>query len=145
MEEKNICSEVRILANLLRRKTANFSELEEIGKITGGHGYILCFLSENKDNEVYQRDIEKRFKIRRSTVTSTLNRMEKNGVIERKSVEKDSRLKQIILTEKGINLFKNFKVKADEVESEISTALTKEESQTFLKLIKKLQKKVEEN
>ncbi|MBO5851151.1 MAG: MarR family transcriptional regulator [Clostridia bacterium] len=140
---KNICAEVRILSNLIRRKTLCGAEIEEMGKITGGHGYIIAFLSENSNKNVYQRDIEKHFKIRRSTVTATLHRMEKNGVITRVSDASDSRLKRIILTDKGLELFKNFKIKADAIENQISSVLSEEESKQFIELIKKLQKGAE--
>lgn len=55
---------------------------------------------------IFQKDIEREFKIKGSSVTSVLNNLEKNGYILRKSVERDKRLKQIVLTEKAESVCK---------------------------------------
>ena len=60
--------------------------------------YIL-FQSMRRD--IYQRDVEKEFQIRRSTVTGTLQLLEKKGFIRRESVEWDARLKRVVLADKG--------------------------------------------
>ena len=101
MDKKNICSEIRIMSNLIRQKTFSFEGFDNISSILGSQGYIIKYLSDNKDIDIYQKDIEKRFKVRRSTVTSAINRMEKGGLVVRESVERDNRLKRIKLTEKG--------------------------------------------
>lgn len=60
--------------------------------------YIL-FESLNRD--IYQRDVEKEFQIRRSTATGTLQILEKNGFITRDPVKEDARLKKLTPTEKA--------------------------------------------
>ena len=144
MEEKTILTEIRILSNLIRQKLWSNPQAKIDGELIGGHGYILKYLAENQENGVFQRDIEKVFKIRRSTVTQTLNRMEENGIVIRKSVEHDNRLKKIELTPKGRQIHLSFKTRAENFEKEVSKALTEKERQKFLDLVKKLQLKVEE-
>ncbi len=63
---------------------------------------ILGFINaESKKRNIYQRDIEKEFHIRRSSVTSVLQNLERHGFIVRESVEDDARLKKLVLTEKA--------------------------------------------
>lgn len=62
-------------------------------------GGILGYLYHHPDAPVYQRDIEKEFRISGATATNTLQVMEKNGLIVRKSQDKDARLKRIAMTE----------------------------------------------
>lgn len=62
-------------------------------------GGILGYLYHHQDAPVYQRDIEKEFRISGATATNTLQVMEKNGLIVRKSQDKDARLKRIVMTE----------------------------------------------
>ena len=62
-------------------------------------GGILGFLFHHGEEPVYQKDIEREFRISRATATNTLQVMEKNGLITRKSLDKDARLKRIIMTE----------------------------------------------
>ncbi|MBR5520462.1 MAG: MarR family transcriptional regulator [Oscillospiraceae bacterium] len=73
--------------------------------LSGMQARMLGFIAmRNKaDAKVYQRDIEAEFKIRRSSVTSVLNTMEKNGYILRMPSDTDARLKEIILTEKAVH------------------------------------------
>lgn len=60
--------------------------------------YIL-FESLNRD--IYQKDVEKEFHIRRSTATGTLQILEKNGFITREPVKEDARLKKLTPTDKA--------------------------------------------
>lgn len=60
--------------------------------------YIL-FQSLKQD--IYQKDVEKEFQIRRSTATGTLQILEKNGFITREPEKKDARLKRLVPTEKA--------------------------------------------
>lgn len=70
--------------------------------ISFAQGGIVHYLHRNRDHPVYQRDIEKAFELRRSTVTGLLQGLEKNGYIERIPVPDDGRLKQIIMTDKAV-------------------------------------------
>lgn len=64
-------------------------------------GGILGFLYHHKEEPVYQKDIEREFRISGATATNTLQVMEKNGLIVRKSLDKDARLKRIMMTEEA--------------------------------------------
>ena len=67
--------------------------------------HILKFiLLETMHKDLYQKDIEEEFQIRKSTVTGILKLMEKHGYIYRESVEKDARLKKIVPTPKAEEL-----------------------------------------
>ena len=48
--------------------------------------------------DVYQRDLENHFELRRSTVSSSLSVLEKKGLIKRLPVSHDARLKKLVLT-----------------------------------------------
>lgn len=60
--------------------------------------YILF---ESLKRDIYQKDVEKEFQIRRSTATGTLQILEKNGFILREPVKQDMRLKKLVPTEKA--------------------------------------------
>ena len=50
-------------------------------EVTMMHGWILKYLYDNRDKEIFQRDIEKQFSIGRSTVTTIIQLMEKRDLI----------------------------------------------------------------
>ena len=63
--------------------------------------YILF---QSPERDIYQKDVEKEFQIRRSTATGTLQILEKNGFIIREPVKQDARLKKLVPTEKAIGV-----------------------------------------
>ena len=70
--------------------------------LTNMQRHVLHYiLFQSLKRDVYQKDVEKEFQIRRSTVTGTLQLLEKKGLIRRESVEWDARLKKVIPTDKA--------------------------------------------
>ena len=81
---------------------------EGLDEIALMHGWILRYLYEHQDKEIYQKDIEKYFGICRSAVTNIIQTLEKKGYICRASVANDARLKKVMLTEKDGKTMKNW-------------------------------------
>ena len=53
---------------------------------------IIFYLLQNKNQDVYQKDLENVFKIRRSTISGVLKTLEKKGVIKRLDSSNDARV-----------------------------------------------------
>ncbi len=62
----------------------------------------LHYLRHHKDEDVFQKDLETAFSISGATVTNILKVMEKDGLIMRMPMERDARLKKLVMTEKGM-------------------------------------------
>ena len=98
-EHRRISFTLRMINNRIRAiicKSVPKSDMAPQSQLQGG---ILGFLYHHREEAVYQKDIEKEFRISRATATNTLQVMEKNGLIVRKSQDKDARLKRIFMTE----------------------------------------------
>ncbi len=89
---------MRMIHNLIKDVITKSSPKLEVHPQSQLQGGILGFLYHS-EGPVYQKDIEKVFHISRATATNTLQVMEKNGLILRKSEDKDARLKRIYLTD----------------------------------------------
>ena len=94
--EHRIGMEIRVLSKYMGRYLDDIHGIDCM--LSGPQGLILIYLCEN-DEEIYQKDIEKYFNIRRSTSTGLLNSLEKNGYITKEPVENDKRMKKIKATE----------------------------------------------
>lgn len=141
-KEIRIGKEVLILAHKFKRRIDN--ESAEYG-VTSIQGRIIGFVyHQSISRDIFQRDIEAEFNIRRSSVTSVLQLMERNGLIKRVSVSEDARLKKIILTEKGLEVQKYVHNSIDAIEKELKDEFTDDELITFINLIDRLSKKFEE-
>lgn len=101
MKEKRIGIEIRILANLICRCLNELGFNEEHNGLTGPQGLVLGYLYDHQDKDIFQKDIEATFNIRRSTATGLLQCLEGNGFVKRVSVDYDARLKKIVLTTKA--------------------------------------------
>ena len=106
--EHRIGMEIRVLSKYMGRYLDDIHGIDCM--LSGPQGLILIYLCEN-DEEVYQKDIEKYFNIRRSTATGLLNSLEKNGYITKEPVENDViQLEKIMLDgidEKEVKQFRN--------------------------------------
>lgn len=123
------------LSILTDRYRCRSFQIQTSEQLTGMHGWLIHFLYIRQDTPIYQRDIEKTFSIRRSTVTATLNRMEENGLIVRESVPEDARLKRIVLTEKAISLHQSVEQEQMRLEQILTDGISPEELAQFQKTL----------
>ena len=90
--------------------------------------HVLKFiLLETMHRDLYQKDIEEEFQIRKPTVTGILKLMEKNGYIYRESAKQDARLKQIIPTEKAEKIRPAILKSIEEGEAKMLRGIPKED------------------
>ena len=90
-------------SRLIRRALDARINAEVSSELSGVRGMVLGDIvrAERQGRDVYQRDIEQWFNIRRSSVTAMLQGMEQDGFITRSAVAKDARFKRLLATEKG--------------------------------------------
>lgn len=92
---------VRILNHQLKREHKPVETPEE-NELTPMQRHVLKhILLETLHRDIYQKNIEEGFNIRKSTASGILKLMEKNGFIYRESVKEDARLKRILPTKKA--------------------------------------------
>lgn len=112
-------------------------------EITGAQACIIGYIKrEGEKDDVFQKDIEKAFHIRRSTVAETLRIMEGKGLVIRESVTHDARLKKLILTPKAIEIYEEISSEIEEVEKELTKGLSQGEKLLFLEIIDKMKKNI---
>ncbi len=109
-----------------------------LDEVTLMHGWIMGYLYHNQGKAVYQKTIESDFNIRRSTVTTILQLMEKKGYIKRSAVEKDARLKQIFLTEQGMAIAIKTEAMIINMEDSILEGIEKDKLDIFYEVAQKL-------
>ena len=140
--DKHLGFEIRTINNLIKRHLEQHKP-EEFNNSTGVHGWAIRYFYENRDKEIFQRDFEERFSIRRSTATNMLKLMEKNGIICRESVDYDARLKKIILTDKAIQIHKKATHNIELLENTLKVGISKDELTIFYKVLDKMKENLE--
>jgi DNA-binding MarR family transcriptional regulator len=142
LEKKLIGLELRCLNNLMMRKVENSPIKRRIESITGTNGWIIGFLAANADKEIYQKDLEKQFSITRSTASKVLILMEKKGLIERRGVPHDARLKKLVLTEKAWKISELMIDDAARMEQTLTKGFTEEELEYFCSCIQRMKNNI---
>ena len=98
--------------------------------------HILKFiLLETMHKDLYQKDIEEEFQIRKSTATGMLQLLEKNGFIVRESEKKDARLKRIIPTKKAEALRPSILAHIRQSETQLTTYISEADVLTCKKVL----------
>ncbi len=137
---RHIGKKMHIVGSKIRKRIDK--ETSKYG-ITVVQGKIICFLHwEEKKRDIFQKDIENDLKIRSSSVTSVLKLMQKNGYIDRINVSSDARLKKIVLTDKGEDIFKKVAADIQKVENEVKSILTEGELEFLFYILNKLENKL---
>lgn len=86
----------------------------------------------------FQRDIEEKFEIRRSTATGIINLMEKNGLIIREKVDYDARLKKLVLTDKAREINKLVEDDISRIEKTITKGIDEADLEIFCRVVNKM-------
>ncbi len=140
---KKIGFEIKILSNLIKRSINDHMIKTGVEGLTGLQAMIIRYIfKHSQTGNVYQRDLENEFNIRRSSVTGVLQLMERNGLITREHVEHDARLKKLVLTPKAIKIHNTIKQAIIEVEKKLRKGLSDEELNSFLATLDKIKKNV---
>ena len=136
MKEQDIGRCVHMLSRQIKR---NLDEVVSKYNVTSVQCAILEFIyMETKKRNIYAKDIESEFDIRKSTIAEILSLMEKNELIERQNVAKDARLKKLVLTQKAIDIRNELRKEIKRVEKKMRNNLTDEEIKEFIRLIMKI-------
>jgi len=130
---------IKIASNEISRGINTFA-----GKygLTGTQVQIIHYLANTNKDNVYQKDIEQEFNIRRSTTTNILKTMEKDDLVIRRSSKNDSRLKRIILSDKSKEIQDAVDKFMDENDQKILSTLGTLERRSFVHALKKIPQKL---
>ncbi|MDD7208642.1 MAG: MarR family transcriptional regulator [Lachnospiraceae bacterium] len=142
-KEEMIGFVIRALDNLMMRNAMEDEPMRKEGMMPILQGWILDYLYENKEKEVFQRDIEAEFFVARSTVTCAVKQMEKKGLIERTAVDRDSRLKKLSILPEGEMIREHFLQNIEIAERKMRQNIDKEELQIFFDVAAKIRKNLE--
>lgn len=145
MKKQRIAMEIIGTANILRRITFQdgYYNCVPDGPTSMQH-WFLRYIWEHLDEDVFQKNLEAAYKVRRSTATEVLKAMERKMLIHRVPCEEDKRSKKIILTETGLEICRENHNKVAATDKRILSGISEEEICTFLETLEKIRKNLEE-
>ncbi len=138
MKDKSLLFEIKKFQGLVSKEL--FSN--EANTLSTTQYLIIKYLINNKDKDVYQKDIEKALNLSRATTSGVLGTMEKNGLIKRVSSKIDTRTKVIEIEECANKCFNEGKKKVKRLEEEALKDISQDEIHSFLLTLDKMKKNI---
>ena len=145
MDRRNhIGFELRLIHNLIGELMKSKREEDGIC-LTQLQHLIIKYLIENQYRDVYQKDLEETLHTSRATISSTLQVMERNGLILREAVEQDARLKKLVLTDMAKEISRKSQENVEEMESLLRKDLSEEDVAHLLSMLRKIRENLAQN
>ena len=140
----SVLFQIKLLQNLITRNICNDMKKYHIVSIPSQiQASIIGYLIRNEGKDVYQKDLESVFKLRRSTISGILKTLEKNNFVRRIDSKKDARVKKIILTEEAVRLFKGSDQYLEALEKQILANVKEDDLQVFCNVLEQMQQNIE--
>ncbi len=137
-ERYYINTEVRILTRNINNYFIFYGNRKKIDRMTGSGGWIISYIAENDDRDIFQRDLEKEFDITRSTASKNVDLLVENGFIVREPVDYDARLKKLVLTESAKEVLKIMRSDRAELETRMLKGFSDDEKKQLRSFLRRL-------
>lgn len=155
----DVMQHIRVFGQIFHRKTRHMIDKTEHNtkhsslcayQLSMMQKHVLHYIIEKtKVGEVYQKDIEKAFCIRRSTASHLLKQLEDKQLINRKQSEVDRRLKRIVVDDKVKQEFSEIYTEVAKKMQDMSNIMTKglseQDLEQFVRTLDHMRKNLEED
>ena len=111
---------------------------EDESQMPRGQSHLLGYILRQGEKPIYQKDLEKAFRITGATASNMLKSLEKTGYIRRIPSKEDGRLKQIVVTEKAIEREKKINNDILFLEDCMTAGFSEEEKRQIFSLMDRL-------
>lgn len=125
-----------LLAKAYQRACALFKEEFDHYDLTPQQFGLLAFLWV--EDGLSQAELSARSQIDRTTMGGIIDRLEKEGLVERRNHPEDRRAYQVLLSARGKSLEDELCAVASRVQSKVNAPLTAEEQTTLIRLLEKI-------
>lgn len=144
MGRRRIGLELQWLHHLMRRRIDELLAECGLQDITQMQGFVIRFLRENQEKgDLFQRDVERQFGIRRATASGILQLMERENLLRREPVDYDARLKKLVLTPDAVRRDEQIRQTIQAVEDKTVENIAEEDMAAFWRVIDQMKQNLE--
>ncbi|MCF2626291.1 winged helix-turn-helix transcriptional regulator [Fusobacterium perfoetens] len=144
MKNNDIGFYIRKLNNHIEKYSHSLYSRKDTNECSLSNLWVIDYVSENSDIDIYQKDVEAEFSINRATASKMLSLMEEKKFISRISSSEDGRKKKIKILPEGEKLRGICASLKKEMEQELTSPLSKEEIEILRNLLRKMIKHFED-
>ena len=131
-EQMRLSLLLKTVNNLFERELNNKVSLMDLTNAQCG---ILAYLGRNRNKEIYLNDIEKKFCLKRPTVSGLVKRLEEKEFVMVEHKDDDRRYKQVILTEKSEEILEIIKENLENTEKILYKNLTEADKEELYRIL----------
>ena len=142
MKSYTIFDEIKYLNILLSRRFFENIINKDTHFLTRVNACIIKYLIDNENSDIFQKDIEIKFGITKSTASKVLKLMESKNLIVRQSVKNDARLKKLVASQKAKEIYNNINNTLYKDEQILLNNFSQEEINNFKNLLEKLKNNI---
>jgi len=144
MEGRKIGLEFQSVHHLIRRRVDALLTEYGLQDLTQMQSFVIRFLREHQgEGDLFQRDLERQFHIRRATATGILQLMEREGLLYREPVDYDARLKKLVLTREAVELDEHICQTIQAVEGQALRGIAPEDLKAFWRVLDQMKRNLE--
>lgn len=132
MPEVAETSLINLLSQICRLEHARSHELlDELGLYRGQHRILFALW---KQDGLTHTELSEYAHVKPATITTTIQRMEAAGLIERRHDAEDQRISRVFLTETGRGLQRDVEKMSEKIEGEVFAEITQQEQMLLRRL-----------
>lgn len=140
LSSRYLVTEVNSLYHQITRVTERSLTRQGLRRHGGISGWVLLFLSDHIQEEVFQKDVERAFALSRSSASKMINQLQQQDLLRRERVKRDGRLRRLVLTEQAIPVAEQLRQNAIQTEKRFIKAFTEQELYQLEEFFSRLRK-----
>lgn len=143
-EEQHLGLAIYRLSKQIRDEMQRADARDQIPQEIAKCGWMIGLIARSEE-DIYQKDLESMIPLAKSTITGMVQTLERAGLLQRISVERDARLKKIVLTERGQAFQRRSLEHFRRLESKLRAGISPEDIECFARVIEKMNENFEVN
>lgn len=137
-------AELRRILHQLEHLSDEIAKQHGVEHLAGPQGHVLSYLGNNRDKEIFVKDIEAELRVSKSVASNLVKRMEKNGFIQILPSRLDKRYKQVALTKLGLAKLEPLMSWHQDTVENLFKGIPKEDFKSMIRIIEKLKENIKQ-
>ncbi len=103
---------------------------------------IITILEENKEKDIYQKDLEKELNVSKAAISGVIKTMEKKGIVERIHSSTDARKNKIVLSQQSLAFYQERLKEIKVLNEELISGISETELEQFKRILNKMKENI---
>ena len=140
--DRNIAKEICSLDHSIRRYVSNGFNPRKMFNMT--QFQILLYLMKHRNEDVCQKDLEIETRLKKASITGTIDSLVERGLVYRDQAEEDRRKNYVRLTDRVLKYTKDFEEREKVLKRNITDHIPEKDLEVFYSVIDRIRENIRE-